>query len=345
MSDALFRQKAPAIMRALQTEFPELGAEDVAAVLGNIGGETGGFQHMQELRPVVAGSRGGYGWCQWTGVRRRQFEAWCREQGVLPSSDEANLGFLCHELRTSERRTLPALMNAQGLRAKVIAFERTFERAGIPHHDGRVRWAKIALSAFAPASRTDARDAGEELPAPEPMPDRLSAIEVEAAQQQLKALGYHEIGLADGRWGSRSTAALSAFQHDRGLPITGRLDAEAKFELDQAAADGFTRPIAPERAEGTPENSRIMTAAGKQQATGVVATAGAFFTWLMSTVSDYLEPVRGVYDLARPVLKPFVAFAVDHWLLLIVAAGGVVIWQGFKIKAARREDHRTGKTA
>jgi hypothetical protein len=75
MSDAMFRQKAPAIMADLMRDFPPLDPLGAAAILGNIGHECDGFRHLQEIHPVAG--RGGLGWCQWTGPRRRAFEAWC----------------------------------------------------------------------------------------------------------------------------------------------------------------------------------------------------------------------------------------------------------------------------
>lgn len=166
MSDALFRRKAPGVMQGLLREFPVLDVEDVCAVLGNIGGESGGFTLLQEQKPTVAGSRGGFGWCQWTGPRRRAFEAWCAQHGLDPSSDDANFGYLVHELRTSEKGAIVALRNAAGLRNKVVAFERGFERAGVPHYEGRVRWAQLALQLYEAANPAEP----EQLPDPEPEP-------------------------------------------------------------------------------------------------------------------------------------------------------------------------------
>lgn len=158
---ALFTRKAPPIMRKLMVDFPAWGELDAAAVLGNIGGETGGFKLMQEVKPLVKGSRGGWGWCQWTGPRRRAFESWCKEQRLSVESDEANYGFLRHELKTSERKTIAAVAAAGTLEAKTIAFERSFERAGIPHHDSRIRWAQLALKAYLAQGKK---------PAPKPIP-------------------------------------------------------------------------------------------------------------------------------------------------------------------------------
>lgn len=184
---ALFRRKAPPIMRKLMDDFPAWGELDAAAVLGNIGGETGGFKHMQEISPVVRGSRGGWGWCQWTGPRRRAFEAWCQKQSLDVASDEANYGYLCHELRTTEKRTIAAVANAPTLEAKTIAFERTFERAGIPHHAKRIEWAEMALEAYR-ATKPKPK------PKPEPEPDPEYHDEPEVVPVPAKPGWFSSLG-------------------------------------------------------------------------------------------------------------------------------------------------------
>ena len=77
-----------------------LSPEQAAGILGNIGVECGEFRHMQELRPTSG--RGGYGWMQWTGKRRVDFENWAQKQGLDKWSYEANLGFLIEELKGTE---------------------------------------------------------------------------------------------------------------------------------------------------------------------------------------------------------------------------------------------------
>lgn len=147
---SLFTDKSIWIIRRLMREFA-LSAEDGAAICGNLGHESAGFTKLQEMKPAVAGSRGGYGFAQWTGPRRRAFEAWCKRMSLLPSSDEANYGYLVTELRTTEKGAIPAVKNAVGLEAKVIAFEAHFERAGVKHYDSRLRYAREALAAYSAA--------------------------------------------------------------------------------------------------------------------------------------------------------------------------------------------------
>lgn len=155
MTLVVFRAKAPIVMAQLMADFP-FDVEDAAAIMGNAGHESGGLTNFQEDKPTVPGSRGGYGWFQWTGPRRVAFENWCKRKGLEPTSDEANYGFLCHELRGTEKRAVAAVGGAKGLEAKVEAFERAFERSGVKAYASRLKWAQRALVAYqdaAPAPR------------------------------------------------------------------------------------------------------------------------------------------------------------------------------------------------
>jgi hypothetical protein len=145
MAGDIFAAKAPGIARLLMADFG-LTLEDACAILGNLGHESGGFKFLQEKKPMVPGSAGGYGWAQWTGPRRRLYEAYCKRNGLDPASDKANYGYLFVELKGSERAAISAVKAASTLSEKVIAFEKHFERAGIKHYDSRLTWAKRALA-------------------------------------------------------------------------------------------------------------------------------------------------------------------------------------------------------
>jgi hypothetical protein len=149
-AEATFRAKAPAIMNKLMEDFP-ITPIDAAAILGNLGHESAGLTILQEIKPVVKGSRGGYGWPQWTGPRRRAYEAYCKRNGLDPASDQANYAYLFLELKGyegSEKAAIGKTVAADGLEAKVIAFELAFLRAGAKHYESRLRWAKIAHAAW-----------------------------------------------------------------------------------------------------------------------------------------------------------------------------------------------------
>jgi hypothetical protein len=155
-----FVAKSPGIMAKLMADF---GFKDfqAAAIMGNIGLECDGFREMQEKKPLIAGSRGGFGWAQWTGARRTLFETFCSKNGLDPFSDEANYGFLRAELMDQvpddkQSMAVTAVLKATSIGRAVRAFEATFERAksGLEHFDRRDEWADLALTSFRTMSDT-----------------------------------------------------------------------------------------------------------------------------------------------------------------------------------------------
>lgn len=169
-AEQVFRAKAPGIIDRLLIDFP-IERLAAAAIVGNLGHESLGFTAMQEFNPTVAGSKGGWGWAQWTGPRRRAFEAWCKRTGKDPASDDANYAWLFLELKGVEGTEGGAIGKTQaavGLDAKVEAFEKAFLRAGVKHYPRRKKWAAIALDAWEAAKAAPA-------PAPKPAPDAADA--------------------------------------------------------------------------------------------------------------------------------------------------------------------------
>lgn len=138
-----FTEIVHALQDRLEAEFPVLDEDDVDAIIGNSAWECGRFKQLQERKPLVKGSRGGYGFMQWTGPRRRQYEAWCAARKLDPTSFEANAGFLVHELKnTPEKRVLARMQAVEGLPFKTRVFMETFLRPGIPHLESRIRYAQ-----------------------------------------------------------------------------------------------------------------------------------------------------------------------------------------------------------
>lgn len=147
-----FRAKAPGIMNMLIADF-SLQLDDAAAIVGNFGHESAGFTALQEIKPVVKGSRGGYGWPMWTGPRRRAYEAYCKRTGLDPASDKANYAYVFVELTGAYKHAIKAVKAAIGLQAKVKAFELAYEGAGVKHYASRNQWAAIALEAWHDAKK------------------------------------------------------------------------------------------------------------------------------------------------------------------------------------------------
>ena len=120
--------------------------ETACAIFGNLGHECNGFQTMQEIGQKPP--KGGWGWAQWTGPRRRQFEAWADAKKLDRASDDANYGFLVNELLGTEKAALAATKKAVGLNDKTDTFEAKFERAGVPALVSRRKYARIAYDAM-----------------------------------------------------------------------------------------------------------------------------------------------------------------------------------------------------
>lgn len=216
-----FDEWAPRMMRDLLAE-PHFGLtpEDAAAIVGNGAYESAGFSIMQEMKPTIPGSRGGYGAFQWTGPRRRAFEAWAKRKGWSVDSYEANYSFLIRELLTTEKKAIPAVKNAtSGLDAKTRAFEAAYERAGVKAYAKRIAWAQKCLAAY-----QGEPEKPEPLPVPVPPPDRWPQYIIEAVQRRLAILGYQEVGAADGFMGPKTLAAMQAFQDIEQLPRTVEID-------------------------------------------------------------------------------------------------------------------------
>ena len=66
---------------------------------------------------------------------------------------------------------------------------------------------------------------------PASYPAVSSAIDVRTAQQALRDRGYYS-GPVDGELGPVTYASLRAYQRDRGLPMTGRLDSSTARQLN-----------------------------------------------------------------------------------------------------------------
>lgn len=74
MSTSLFRSKAPIIMASCWlTSLLDAGGRCIGSRQSRQ--ERGGFTLLQEQKPTVAGSKGSFGWYQWTGPRRRAYFA------------------------------------------------------------------------------------------------------------------------------------------------------------------------------------------------------------------------------------------------------------------------------
>lgn len=142
---------------------------------------------INEISPLVAGSRGGYGLNQWTGPRRVAFENFARERGVALNDVNAQLDFTLYELQGPESRAWNAL---QGARDEVDAariYSEQFLRPGIPHMENRLAQARRLAGIDRGAAPAMAQPGNALAMAPEtpqearPMPLRLSNYQLDPA--------------------------------------------------------------------------------------------------------------------------------------------------------------------
>ena len=201
---------------------------------------------------------------------------------------------------------------------------------GLNGLDDRKQYLALAKRALKPVTRPVAAvallDDGD---APELSSDAVSAI-----QTRLRELGYNP-GIIDGNMGGATRAALTAFQTDNALPITGDLDDATKTELASSLARH--RPIAKERAEATVDDLR---AAGSQTiAAADAAESGISVKTILTSLGiGSFADVAGQATQAKTFLtdQPWIVrFVVEHPLLIAsVVAAGLLIWQ-------RRAIHRS----
>ena len=70
------------------------------------------------------------------------------------------------------------------------------------------------------------------------MPAGMSSATVRETQQALRQMG-HDPGPADGQWGPKTRRALTAFQQERGLQASGRLDQSTLAALNVPGSESI----------------------------------------------------------------------------------------------------------
>lgn len=109
---------------------------------GNMAVESMFNPGINEINPVVPGSRGGFGLNQWTGPRRRAFEAYAQQRGLPLDDIDLQLDYTLEELRTTERSAYDQLMKTANAEEAARVYSDRFLRPGIPHMDRRIAAAR-----------------------------------------------------------------------------------------------------------------------------------------------------------------------------------------------------------
>lgn len=152
------------LVRDLVRDF-DLPEEAAIGVVGNLAYESGGFNTLQEKKPVVPGSRGGYGYAQWTGPRRKAFEKYAADNNLDINSYEANYGYLKQELSSKEYKPLlKVLRDTTNIPFATQKFSAQFLRPGFKNYEQRDVYAEQVANNFRVATETSTT------PPPVPMP-------------------------------------------------------------------------------------------------------------------------------------------------------------------------------
>jgi len=111
--------------------------------------ESGLDPGINEIAPVVPGSRGGFGLPQFTGPRRVAFERFAQERGFPLDDVEAQLDFIFDvEFPTTERRAANSFFAADTPEEAALAVSRDFLRPGKPNEGRRVSEANRLAALF-----------------------------------------------------------------------------------------------------------------------------------------------------------------------------------------------------
>lgn len=168
--------------------------------------------------------------------------------------------------------------------------------------------------------------------------------ELKAVQTTLDEIGYPEVGSIDGRWGTRTAAAVLAFRLDNKLQTSDpRIDTEFLTML----ALKPQRPVSAERKNATLDDLRKEddTAVKQTDQTDIfgkilvgVGTAGAV-TEALNKMKQYSDILKQAMDIINPLYQT----VADNWFLLAVGAGAFVVWKSGILNKIRLQKHQTGQ--
>lgn len=110
-------------------------------IVANMKAESNLQPGINEIAPVVPGSRGGFGLNQWTGPRRVAYERFAAERGAPVDDLQTQLDFTMYELQGPELAAYEALQGAQDPLEAARIYSEQFLRPGIPNMDKRLGYA------------------------------------------------------------------------------------------------------------------------------------------------------------------------------------------------------------
>ncbi len=189
----------------------------------------------------------------------------------------------------------------------------------------------LARAKKALADYGDEEEAPAVRPADEtgPQPSGPDGATILATKQKLDVLGYHEFGMLDEEFGTRTVAAITAYKRDRGMSGPAEIDDALLAQIDADIEDNWRRPVAPARENATVDDLAPHNETIKQnwwtrlwaKIIAIPAGLGAIGSGIMDTFSEakatYIDPITDFF------------IDVPGWLWFVLAAGiAASIWVG-----------------
>lgn len=169
-------------------------------------------------------------------------------------------------------------------------------------------------------------------------------LDTEILQRKLVKMNYHELGDADGYFGGKTRGAITAFMNDRGQPTDGTFTPSVTTEVNKAITEGWSRPIAPARANATAKDVAPKVEAVRLtlwQRLGAKITAGlAAVGFTGSTLSSTFQWVQ---DKMSGVHNFFSHIPPEIWFLIMGIVALVVWYASSKAAESAVKDYNTGR--
>lgn len=185
------------------------------------------------------------------------------------------------------------------------------------------KWQKIRDTPLWPMEAPAPEPASPAQPAPDSAaPTATDKATIERVQQQLKDLGYTEVGGVDGRIGTMTATAIRAFRADNALPAGDGIDDDMLLALQKAKP----RAIAPERANAAPEVVRDKVPEVKAN---WLSKVGGYIVGIPAAAGALIKGALDNIPVARNYIDPLTSIASDVpgwvWLAGIAGIAGVLV--------------------
>ena len=196
---------------------------------------------INEINPLVKGSRGGFGLWQHTGPRRRQLEKFAASRNMPVGDADLQMDFVVWELANTEKAAASHIYKAKTIDDAARAVSERFLRPGIPHMDRRIKATRRIASGDTNFEITNVQQVDS---ANAPDYSRLTEA-YNNGEMDDRQRAIYEAAVADGRVQASQPAASQPTAPPRAAPSRlveayrrGAVTPEQRTVIDNAVAQG-----------------------------------------------------------------------------------------------------------